>query len=163
LYLARHLTTGFPSMLYWAEFDPYLKSICECESEGQGRHAFCQCYKKWENHAQCPRQRSERADRGQSPSASKLLKQNEFGFIKYNIQLKRGGSTWRIVGVSKEECSLHACLEDFDWLINSELSAITQISAETNRRCVAAPSCESTRDLVNNAVFPRDTQIGPPW
>jgi hypothetical protein len=37
--------------------------------------------------------RSERADRGQSSSASKLLKQSEFGGIKYKIHLKRGEST----------------------------------------------------------------------
>jgi hypothetical protein len=34
--------------------------------------------------------RSERADRGQLPSASKLLKQSEFGGIKYKTTEKRG-------------------------------------------------------------------------
>jgi hypothetical protein len=56
---------------------PISKSICECESEGQGRHAFQQSYvqkvrsrlKKAHTIFEI---RSERVDRGQSSSESKL-------------------------------------------------------------------------------------------
>jgi hypothetical protein len=63
---------------------PILKSICECKSERQGRHAFQQSYKKVRKVRSRLKKahtvfeiRSERADRGQSSSASKLLKQGE--------------------------------------------------------------------------------------